>query len=141
MGQNILDHDQDTMPADRPASDHLHLAVFAAIVGLVLLFVASAFAEFNQPGDADYLLVVVSGFFVMALGIPYVLWRVRSSQTGEGREPQESLKEWSESECDTAQGHLKGRDAAIMALLPVAAVAFGLLLIGFVLQLVEHHVV
>lgn len=122
-------------------SDHLHPMVYVAIVVLVLIFTASAFLAFSDRGDAGYLLVVVTGFFTIAVAIPYLLWRVWLKHAGATPGAEESLSDWSAAECDTWQCRLKGRDAAIETLLPIAAVAFGMTAIGIVLLLVSHHVV
>lgn len=133
MGQDLIDR-------ARPPSD-LHPAIYAIIAGLVLLFVIAAFSTFGDSGDADYLVAVVALFFIVAMGLPYLLWRTWRSHTGTRKAADESLREWSAAECDTWQCRLKGRDAAIQALLPIAAVAFGLTAIGIVLLLVSHGVV
>lgn len=124
-----------------PPSDHLHPLVYVAIVGLVLLFTGSAFVAFSDNGDAGYLLAVVTGFFTVAVAIPYLLWRIWLKHTGAKPGAEESLHDWAVAECDTWQSRLKGRDAAIQTLLPIAAVAFGMTAIGAVLLLVAHHVV
>jgi hypothetical protein len=131
---------QDLIPMEKPPSDELHPGLYAAIAGLVVLFVVSAFA-FGGSGYADYLLVVVAGFFVIAMGIPFVIWLTWRNQTHARHGKTGSLRDWFAGECQTWQCRLTGREAATQVLLPIAAVAFGMLAIGIVLLLVEHGVV
>lgn len=65
---------QDITVRDPPPSDEIHPGLYAVIAGFALLFVVSAFA-FGDSGYSDYLLAVVAGFFLVALTIPFVLWR------------------------------------------------------------------
>lgn len=131
---------QDLVPTERPLSDELHPGLYVAIAGLVALFVVSAFA-FGGSGYSDYLLGVVAGFFVIAMGIPFLIWLTWRNQTHARHGRIGSLHDWFQGECQTWQCRLSGREAATQVLLPIAAVAFGMMAIGIVLLLVEHGVV
>ena len=130
----------DLIRPEKRSTDRFHPGIYAAVVGLVVLFVISAFA-FGDHGYADYLLAVVVGFFVMAMGVPYLLWLTWRNQTRADRDNTESLRDWSRGDYEIWQCRLKGREAAIQVLLPIAAVAVGMTVIGIVLLLVEYHVV
>lgn len=123
-----------------PPSDHLHPGVYIAIASLVLLFVVSAFVSFAGR-EADYLLAVVTGFFVIVMAIPYLLWRVWRRHGDVKPAAGERLQDWAAGDLETWQSRLTGRAAATQVLLPIAAVAFGMTAIGIVLLLVAHHVV
>jgi hypothetical protein len=130
---------QDDRGRDRPGSDQLHPLVYMAIIGLVLWFVLSVWG-FAADGYTDYLLAVVSGFMVVAVAIPLVMWRSarkhqRPKQAGEKRE---SLGEWAAGEFETWQDRVKGTNAAIEVLLPIAAIAFGMTAFGIVLHFTAH---
>jgi len=133
MGRNLI-------VREPPVSDQLHPLIFAGIGALLVVFVLSAVAAFATSGYADYLLVVVAGFFVVAMTIPWLLWRVWRRYSGE-RLKSEPLREWSAGECDTWQCRLSAREAAVQTLLPIAAVSFGLTAIAIVMLLVEHNAV
>ncbi|HWV52367.1 hypothetical protein [Pseudorhodoplanes sp.] len=122
-----------------PSSDRFHPAIYLLVAGLVAVFVISAF-DFGDRGYVDYLLVVVSGFFVIAMGIPLLLWLTWLHQTP-AHDRAGSLRDWSRRDYETWQGPLKGREAALQILLPIGAVAVGMAAIGIVMLLVEHHVV
>lgn len=121
---------------NRPVSDHLHPLIYTAVVGLLLWFVVSAWAFF---GDGEYmgiLLAVVSGFFFMAVAIPYALWLIWRKYQGSdvARGEGISLRDWASGEFDTWQGRRKAAGAAVEILLPIAAVAFGITAFGIILH-------
>ena len=69
---------------DRTLSDGLHPLIYKALAGLALWLVVSAWIGFDGQGYVSFLLVVVTGFFLIAAAIPYLLWRVwRSNSPGE----------------------------------------------------------
>jgi hypothetical protein len=119
--------------SNRPVSDQLHPLVYAAIVGLVLWYVISAWDFFGE-GDTGLLLAVVSSFFVMATAIPCVLWLVWRKHRGSGAEPGEgiSLRDWASGSFEIWQDRLKGANAIVEILLPIAAVALGMTALGIV---------
>lgn len=123
-------------------SDQLHPLIYAAMTGLASWFALSAWA-FAGIGYTDMLLAVVTGFIVIAVAIPFILWRVaRKHQKPDERWSEgESLRDWSSHEFRTWQGQVKGASAAVEILLPIAAVAFGMTGFAIVLLLVAHHVV
>ena len=71
----------------------------------------------------------------------FVIWLTWRNQTHARHGKTGSLRDWFAGECQTWQCRLTGREAATQVLLPIAAVAFGMLAIGIVLLLVEHGVV
>ena len=125
--------------ADPPVSSRLHPAVSKAIVGLAIWLALSIWWGFGGDGYADYLLTVVSGFLFIAMLLTFGLWRIwwrhpgtHGSATARGdREP---LQAWLSGEFETWQGRLKGTDAAVEILLPIAAVAFGMTIFGILLH-------
>lgn len=140
----IHEHDPSTraapLPVPAPTVAHrIHPAVYAIGAALALLFIASAWT-FVAPDKTYYLLAVVTGFICLAVGFPFQLWRVRQH----GHDPRDSsmsprtLSNWLATDFDTWQERLKGRDAAIAILLPVAAVSIGLLCLAIVLHLDGH---
>lgn len=132
---------REFVPVQPRVSDQLHPAIYVIIAGLMLLFVVSAFAAFADTGYADYLVAVVAVSFVIAMGLPYLLWRAWRSRIGGRQIVAETLRDWSAGECDMWQCRIRGRDAAIQALPPIAVVAVGLSAIGIVLLLVAHQMV
>jgi hypothetical protein len=124
---------------NRQRSSDLHPAVYMAMLGLAFWFVISVWAFFATEGYADYLLGVVSLFFFIALGIPVLLWRVwRGQQNPEDFRGRQTFREWASCEFETWQCRLKASHAAVEALLPIAAVAFGMTIFGIVLHLTPH---
>src|SRR5262245_474730 len=121
---------------DVAVQDELHPVVYAAIVALALWLVVSAWVFF---GSADYdgiTLTVVTGLFVVAIGIPVLLWRTwqrRADHNGDAPVP--SFHEWRSGEFATWTGRHAASGAVIETLLPIAAVAFGMTAIGLVFVL------
>jgi hypothetical protein len=136
MSREVVGH-------NRPHTGHLHPVVYLAMVGLTLLLIVSVWG-FAADGQTDYLLVVVSGFFIIAVVLPSLLWLVwRKNQTAESvreGEAHGSFRAWATGDFDTWQGRLKGREAAIQILLPIAVVSFGMMAFAIV-HLVTHHVI
>lgn len=122
--------------------DHVHPLVYTAIVGLALWFVLSAW-EFAGDGYTDYLLVVVSGFIFIVVALTSTLWWQwwKNRRRDASQDDQESLRAWAAGDLGTWQGRIKGSNAAIEMLLPIAAVAFGMTAFGIVLHFTAHGAV
>ena len=114
----------------------LHPAIYETIAALALLFVIGAWGFF-APNDTYYLLEVVTGFVFVAVFLPFQLWRVRRH----GHDPRDtslshrSFRNWLDAELDIWQGRIKGRDAAAGILLPVAAVAIGMICFAIIINI------
>jgi hypothetical protein len=82
------------------------------------------------------LLAVVSVFILIAVAIPYLIWRSRwkFQGAGAGEKQGESLREWLSGDFETWQCRLSARDAAIEILLPLAAISFGITAFGIALH-------
>jgi hypothetical protein len=118
---------------------NLHPVVFAAVVGFGFWMVAAAWTFVGDGGYSDAALAVVTAFLVFAAALPTTLWLVgrqkREAPTRDDAvEPSASFGNWAESEVDVWTGHLKGREAAIMVGLPVAAVAIGMTALAIVVH-------
>jgi FtsH-binding integral membrane protein len=132
MSKDFIGHNQ-------PVSDKLHRKVYQAVVGLTLWFIASAWLLFSGGADADSFLIVLTAFFLIAMAIPLSIWMVWSKQgPGADRGPGVPLRHWLAGDFDTCQYRLRGSEAAIQVLLPIAAVAFGLTAFGLVLHFTPH---
>jgi hypothetical protein len=116
-------------------SPQVHPLVYAGIVGLALWFALAAWG-FAGDGYTDYLLVVVSGFVAVAVALPLILSRIgRADQPLDTRPHRgSSFRAWAAGDLDTWQDRLRGSNAAIEILLPLAAVAFGMTLFAIVLH-------
>jgi hypothetical protein len=124
---------------DTPASDQLPAIVYKAAAGSVVIFVLLAWLFFGEWAHMGLMLAVVSVLFLMALAIPFALWLAwRKQQDADSAQGEPAaLREWAAGEFDTWQGRLKGANAAIEILLPIAATAVGMLAIGIVFYVVS----
>jgi len=117
----------------RPGSEHLHPSIYAIMVGSVLWFVLSAWIFFGGAEYMGLLLAVVSGFFLMAAAIPFVLWCVwQKYRPVPAREDRRSFRQWVSGEFETRQGRRRALDAAIEIVLPLAAAAAGMTAMGLI---------
>jgi hypothetical protein len=129
-----------------PSTDKLHPYVYGAI-GIAVLWFALAVWGFRGDGYADYLFAIVTGFIVMAVSVPCILWHVgkkHESATGShendaARHSKISFRDWASADFVISQDRLKGANAAIEALLPLVVAAFGLTIFGIVFHLAAHH--
>jgi hypothetical protein len=89
------------------------------------------------------LLAVVTGFFLMAMAIPVLLWLTwrRHRDYGAAESGSGSFRHWASSDLAVWQGRLVGSEAAVQVILPIAAVSIGLTAIGIVLVVVAHGAV
>ena len=141
------DHDQANRPQDSKRQDSkrqdskrvargLHPAVYMALVGLTF-WLGLAIWGFGYDGQTDYLLAIVSGFLFIAVAIPSALaLMVHRQKDADERESSgdASLQEWMTGDLDTWQDRVKGRNAAVEILLPMAAIAFGMTAFAIVLH-------
>jgi hypothetical protein len=121
---------------ERPPADDLHPVIYKALAGLVLWLVIAAWVFFGGQDYAGLDLAVVTGFFLIAAAIPYVMWRVwRSTSAPETRQNKASFSDWWHGELDTWQGRVEGWDASVEVLLPLGIAAVGMTAIGLVFRL------
>ena len=133
----------DTERRDRPVSNELHPRVYFAIVGLAL-WLALAVWAFAWDRYTEYLLAIVSGFVFIAVVIPLALFRMGRKHPASDEpsaQTTESFRDWAEGEFRADQDQLKDSHAAVEALLPIAALAFGMTAFGIVLYLTSHHII
>ncbi|MDI3471601.1 MAG: hypothetical protein OJF62_003664 [Pseudolabrys sp.] len=110
-------------------SDRMHPDVYYTVIGLAAWSVAAAWAFFSGGPYTSLVLAVVTGFVVMAVGLPLILSRV--GRSGERRRPVR-YHDWAAGEFELWQSRLDGREAATQVVLPIAAAAVGMTLIGLV---------
>src|SRR5262245_36150820 len=125
-----------TAEPDAAVQVELHPVAYAAVVALALWLVVSAWVVCGGAAYDGITLAVVTGLFVVAVGIPVVLWRTwqrRADHSGDAPVP--SFREWRSGEFATWTGRHAASGAVIETLLPIAAVAFGMTAIGLVFVL------
>ena len=123
--------------ARSPISDSLHPLVNMAIIGLVLMFVSAVWMFFDSDPYGAWLDVVITGLFVIAIAIPALCWLTwrRNADTARD-EGHPSFRDWSVGEFDTSTGPVKGANATAEVLLPIAAVAVGMTVLGLVFHII-----
>ena len=100
--------------------------------------------SFAGAGVTDYLLVIVSGFFLVVVALTLILSRVGHKDPAKGNneakadDKAESFHDWAASDFDTYAGRLSSFQAAMLIFLPIAAAAFGMTAFGIAFLIVEH---
>jgi hypothetical protein len=122
---------------DGSISGSLHPLVNIAIIGLVLMFVADVWMFFDCGPYEAWLDVVVTGLFVIAIAIPALVWLTWRRNADDARDDSHlSFRDWAVSDFDTLTGPVKGANATAEVLLPIAAVAVGMTVLGLVFQII-----
>ena len=124
-------------PSTDPSTDRLPLAVYAALAGFVLWMVIAAWG-FAGPGYADVALTVVTGLLLVAIAIPFVLWRVARANDPEQRTP-EKFSRWASGQFEIWQDRQKGAAAATEIVMPLAAAAIGMTAFAIVFHYAAAH--
>jgi hypothetical protein len=131
----------DPAGRDHPQSAAFHSGLYKLIVLLGALFVAAAWG-FAGRGITDMLLVVVSGFFFVSMGLVALLWLTRRRHLRDDWGDREcrfdSFGNWVCRDVETSTGRMRGSIATIEALLPVAAVAIGMVAFAVVVHFAGH---
>ena len=113
-------------PANNTSTDQLPPLIYVALVGFVAWMVLAAWG-FAGPGYADVALTVVTGLLAVVIAIPFVLWRVaRANQNRTEDERSPDFDDWAAGQFETWQDRVKGSNAALEIVLPVAAAAIGM---------------
>jgi hypothetical protein len=137
-----IDNQHPNTARERPVTSKLHPRVYGILIALVAWF-ALAVWNFAGSGVTDYLLFIVSGFVFVAVMLPFILSRVGHNDPAHDPKQQEheaepSLQEWAASDYETWTGPLSGAEAATQILLPIAAGAVGMTVIGIIFLIAEH---
>ena len=78
---------------------------------------------------------MVTGLFIIAITIPALLWLTwRRNADGARDDSYPSFRDWAVGEFDTLTGPVKGANATAEVLLPIAAVAVGMTVLGPLLR-------
>ena len=123
---------------DSTISDSLHPLVNMAITALVLMFIAAVWMFFDSGPYEAWLDVVVTGLFVIAIAIPALLWLTWRRNAGDDARDEShlSFRDWAGGDFDTLTGPVKGANATAEVLLPIAAVAVGMTVLGLVFHII-----
>jgi hypothetical protein len=126
---------QENQASERVVRE-LHPAIYIALVGLTL-WLGLVIWGFGYDGQTDYLLAIVSGFLFIAVAIPSTLALMvhrQKSSDEQNSSGEASFKEWMTGNFDTWQDRVRGRNAAVEVLLPMAAIAIGMTAFAIVLH-------
>jgi hypothetical protein len=131
---------RDLVRIERPVSEFLHPLVYGGIAALALWFVISVWAFFGGAGYDAFALVVVSGFFLIALALPFLMWRSwnNARDRDAASDPRARLGDWLATEFGTSTGSRSAAVAALEILLPIMAVAFGITAFGIIFYLAAN---
>jgi hypothetical protein len=117
----------------------MHPGIYLAMIGLLSLYAVSAWTMFGGDYYNDLMFAVVTGLFVMAVAIPATLWLTWRRNTGDAVEDDPKFRDWAAGEFEMWTGRFKASNAAIEALLPIAAVSIGLVALGIIFDVIARH--
>lgn len=131
-----------SIPSQRPVVSRLHPSIYKAIVGFWLWFLFAIWG-FAGSSHIGLLLAVITGFFLVAMGLPWLIFRNRrGGQAGyQGKAEAEQttgLRSWSGKEFDTWTGRVQGKFAAVEALLLPAAAAVMMTAFAIMFHIAVH---
>ncbi len=114
----------------RKATRELHPLIVKAMIGLTACYVAAAWGVAGKL-DADFTLFVVTAFLAAVATLSWIARRVwRASYDPDPRERPagrtEFFADWAGREFEAGPGGVTGGQAVIQILLPIAAVALGM---------------
>jgi hypothetical protein len=123
----FLMNERDDLPTPPAASRSLHPLIYRVIIGLCAWLVLSAWG-FAGPGYAGLVLSVVSLFIAVVVVLSLVLWHISRWRAGavDREQAPPRLADWLSRDFAAWSGNVKGSQAAVEVLLPIAAVAFGM---------------
>jgi hypothetical protein len=125
-------------PKNTASTDRLPLIVYGAVIGCVAWMGLAAWG-FAGPGYADLSLAVVTGLLIVAIAIPLILWRVWRANTDERPDDRMSFREWKSAYFESWQDRVKGSNAAVEIILPIAAAAIGMTAFAIVFHYAALH--
>jgi hypothetical protein len=122
---------------DKPVFNGLHPRVYLAMAVLALWFVIAGWIGFGGGGYADYLLVVVTGFFSIAVLLPLIAGHEWHRFHTWMPTHADDFDEWLSSEFQVDQTHMPAKTAMILILLPLMAAALSMTAFAFVALALE----
>ena len=90
------------------STDRLPPLIYVALVGLVAWMVLAAWG-FAGPGYADVALTVVTGFLIVVIAIPFILWNAWRAPTDARRTNQRRTSTTGVSQFETWQDRVRDR--------------------------------
>jgi hypothetical protein len=121
-------------------TDRLPGFIYVVLAGLVFWMVLAAWS-FAGAGYVDVALTVVTGFFIVLMGIPFALWLVWRANRDPDAKPEkpEPFADWVSETFEIWQGSRTGASAAVEIILPVAAAALGMTAFAIVFHIAAMH--
>lgn len=124
---------------NRPSRDtretDFHPFVYAMMAGAVVWLVIVAWLVFAVDTYSAVMMIVVTFVALGFLAVPFVFWLLAGERGEPVREP---LRDWAEHVFETWGDRLRGREAALNALIAPGAAVVTLTLAGLVAWWVLH---
>jgi hypothetical protein len=117
----------------------MHPAIYLSMLALLLLYILSVWFLFGGDYYNDLIFTIVTGLFVVASAIPALLWLTWRRNSSDDAMDDRTFRDWAAGEFETWTGKSNGINSAVEALLPIAAVAVGLTVLGVIFDVVVHH--
>jgi hypothetical protein len=129
-----MKHKRSSSPQPGKGST-VHPVLYRIIIGLTAVWVVVAWGFFAGGGYASFVVAVVTFIGITAVVLPAELLRIRRKHRNVGNGVEQNLqptfssfRRWLARDFNTPGGRLKGIDAAVEILLPIAVASIGGLL-------------
>src|SRR5262249_48983506 len=111
------------------------------IIGLTVWLLLSVWVFFSRGTYEGLTLSVITLFFLILVGIPVILWLTwrRNTDPDGQRSFVTPFHDWASQSFETWTGAVRGGEASMQILLPIAAVAFGMTIFGLVFLFAVPH--
>lgn len=117
---------QHSVSHNRHVSNGLHRRVYAAMVALAAWFILWSWIGFADAHFIDYLLAVITAFFVVAIALLALAGRQWHNHRVWMPDITAGFDDWIHGDFDTWTGRIPAREALVEVLLPLAAAALGM---------------
>jgi hypothetical protein len=125
----IKEGDMSHHPAshNRYISNGLHPRIYSIMVALAIWFILWAWIGFADASGIDYLLAVMTAFFIVAVSLQALAGRQWHYHHIWAPKAAQDFDDWIHGDFDTGSGRIPAREAFIEVLLPLAAAAFSMM--------------
>lgn len=130
---------QTTSNERKPVYRAFPITIYEALAGSAVAIAVISWVFFSVDLSGVETGGAVAAFTVITLLIPFTIWRMSKWRKVNRDVPSSRTRDWLKGQFEVWQTRLKGRDAAILALLSPLSVVVGLAIIAVIARLAADH--